>query len=351
MRIAIAKEAAAPGKLPKVRQTAYVVARGHKRAALGRILDLESPAAALVFCRTRLEVDDLTESLKGRGMRVEALHGGISQEGRDRVMKKLRTGALELVVATDVAARGLDISHLSHVVNYDVPSSPEVYVHRIGRTGRAGREGVAITLAEPREHWQLKNIERLTKQKIEVANVPTVADLRAKRLELTRASLEEALVEGGLEHYRVVVESLAEDHDPMDVAAAAVRLIERAAGAPGEDEPEIPAVAAAPPPRRAAPAAGGGPAPRYRFGGRDAGTSARIFVGAGRAAGMRPADLVGAIANEAKANPRDIGAIQIADRFSLVEVPESIADSVIRALRGATLRGQKVVVRRDRDKA
>ena len=350
VRIAIAKETAAPGKLPKVRQTAYVVARGHKRAALGRILDLESPAAALVFCRTRLEVDDLTESLKGRGMRVEALHGGISQEGRDRVMKKLRTGALELVVATDVAARGLDISHLSHVVNYDVPSSPEVYVHRIGRTGRAGREGVAITLAEPREHWQLKNIERLTKQRIEVANVPTVADLRAKRLELTRASLEEALVEGGLEHYRVVVESLAEDHDPMDVAAAAVRLIERASGAPGEDEPEIPAVAAPPPPRRAAPAAGAGPA-RYKFGGRDSGTSARIFVGAGRAAGMRPADLVGAIANEAKANPRDIGAIQIADRFSLVEVPEAIAESVIRALRNATIRGQKVVVRRDRDKA
>ena len=350
VRIAIARETAAPGKLPKVRQTAYVVARGHKRAALGRILDLESPAAALVFCRTRLEVDDLTESLKGRGMRVEALHGGISQEGRDRVMKKLRTGALELVVATDVAARGLDISHLSHVVNYDVPSSPEVYVHRIGRTGRAGREGVAITLAEPREHWQLKNIERLTKQRIEVANVPTVADLRAKRLELTRASLEEALVEGGLEHYRVVVESLAEDHDPMDVAAAAVRLIERASGAPGEDEPEIPAVAAPPPPRRAAPAAGAGPA-RYKFGGRDSGNSARIFVGAGRAAGMRPADLVGAIANEAKASPRDIGAIQIADRFSLVEVPEAIAESVIRALRNATIRGQKVVVRRDRDKA
>jgi ATP-dependent RNA helicase DeaD len=350
VRITIAKETVTPGKLPKVRQTAYVVARGHKRAALGRILDLETPAAALVFCRTRLEVDDLAESLKGRGMRVEALHGGISQEQRDRVMKKLRTGALELVVATDVAARGLDISHLSHVVNYDVPSSPEVYVHRIGRTGRAGREGVAITLAEPREHWQLKNIERLTKQRIDVENVPTVADLRAKRLELTRASLEEALAEGGLERYRVVVESLAEDHDPMDVAAAAVRLLERASGAGEGDEPEIPAVAAPPAPRRPASAARTGPAGKYRFGGRDSGTSSRIFVGAGRAAGIRPADLVGAIANEAKVNPRDIGAIQIADRFSLVEVPEAIAEPVIRALRNATIRGHKVVVRRDRDR-
>ena len=228
-RIAIAREATAAGKLPKVRQTAYVVARGHKRAALGRVLDIESPTAALVFCRTRLEVDDLTEALQSRGLRVESLHGGISQAERDRVMKKLRAGTLELVVATDVAARGLDIGHLSHVVNYDVPSSPDVYVHRIGRTGRAGREGVAITLAEPREHWQLKNIERATKQKIEIGSVPTVADLRAKRMELTRASLRESLLAGGFDGYRVVVESLAEEFDPLDVAAAAVKMADPSA--------------------------------------------------------------------------------------------------------------------------
>jgi ATP-dependent RNA helicase DeaD len=345
VRIEIAREKTAPGKLPKVRQTAYVVARGHKRAALGRVLDLETPTAALVFCRTRLEVDDLTESLKGRGLRVEPLHGGMSQEQRDRVMKKLRAGTLELVVATDVAARGLDIGHLSHVVNYDVPSSPEAYVHRIGRTGRAGREGVAITLAEPREHWQLRNIERLTKQKIEVASVPTVADLRAKRLELTRASLRESLLAGGLEDYRVVVESLAEEFEPMDVAAAAVKLADPSAAGSGSvgDEHEIPAIAAPPPPRAARSGA------KYMSGGREPGNSARVFVGAGRAAGVRPGDLVGAIVNEAKVNPRDVGSIQISERFSLVEVPEAIAESVIRALRAATIRGQKVVVRRDKD--
>jgi ATP-dependent RNA helicase DeaD len=344
MRIEIAKERTAPGKLPKVRQTAYVVARGHKRAALGRILDLESPAGALVFCRTRLEVDDLTESLKGRGMRVEAMHGGMSQELRDRVMKKFRAGTLELLVATDVAARGLDIGHLSHVVNYDVPSSPELYVHRIGRTGRAGREGVAITLAEPREHWQLRNIERLTKQKIEVASVPTVADLRAKRLELTRASLRESILAGGLDDYRVVVESLSEEFDPMDVAAAAVKLADPSAAGSGSagEEHEIPAIAAAPPPR----AVKGGM--KYRSGGREPGNSARIFVGAGRAAGVRPGDLVGAIVNEAKVSPRDVGSIQIAERFSLVEVPEGIAESVMKALRGTMIRGQKVLVKRDR---
>ena len=343
IRIAIEKEKTAPGKMPKVRQTAYVVARGHKRAALGRILDLESPAGALVFCRTRLEVDDLTESLKGRGMRVEAMHGGMSQEQRDRVMKKFRAGTLELLIATDVAARGLDIGHLSHVVNYDVPSSPEVYVHRIGRTGRAGREGVAITLSEPREHWQLKNIERLTKQKIDIASVPTVADLRAKRLELTRASLRESILAGGLDDYRVVVESLAEEFDPMDVAAAAVKLAAPSAAGSGSvaDEHEIPAVAAAPPARAKA-------GPRYQSGGREPGNSARIFIGAGRAAGIRPGDLVGAICNEAKVSPKDVGSIQIAERFSLVEISEALVEPVMKALRGTMIRGQKVVVKRDR---
>ncbi len=258
LRISIARETTAAGKMPKVRQTAYVVARGHKRAALGRVLDIESPTAALVFCRTRLEVDDLTEALKSRGLRVESLHGGISQAERDRVMKKLRAGTLELVVATDVAARGLDIGHLSHVVNYDVPSSPDVYVHRIGRTGRAGREGVAITLAEPREHWMLKNIERATKQKIEIGSVPTVADLRAKRLELTKASLREALLAGAFDGYRVVVESLAEEFDPLDIAAAAVKMAEGESGAVPDDEHEIPSVAAPPGPARGP----SGPEPR-----------------------------------------------------------------------------------------
>jgi ATP-dependent RNA helicase DeaD len=339
VRIAIERETTAHGKLPKMRQTAYVVARGHKRAALGRVLDLESPTAALVFCRTRLEVDDLTESLKGRGLRVEALHGGISQGERDRVMKKLRAGTLELVVATDVAARGLDIGHLSHVVNYDVPSSADDYIHRIGRTGRAGREGVAITLAEPREHWQLKNIERATKQKIEIASVPTVADLRAKRLELTRASLRESLLAGGLDAYRVVVESLAEEFDPLDVAAAAVKLADpSAAGSGSADEHEIPAVAAPPGPR----AGKGGSKSRSRDG-----NSTKIFVGAGRADGLRPGDLVGAIVKLAKVHPREVGSIQISERFSLVEVPEAIAEDVIRVLRAAGVRRKKVTVRRE----
>ena len=344
-RITIAREATVAGKMPKVRQTAYVVARGHKRAALGRVLDIESPTAALVFCRTRLEVDDLTEALKSRGLRVESLHGGISQAERDRVMKKLRAGTLELVVATDVAARGLDIGHLSHVVNYDVPSSPDVYVHRIGRTGRAGREGVAITLTEPREHWMLKNIERATKQKIEIGSVPTVADLRAKRMELTRASLRESLLAGGFAGYRVVVESLAEEFDPLDVAAAAVRMADPSAAAGGgDDEHEIPAVAAPPAPRGPRVEKGKKWAPR-----RAAEGNTKIFIGAGRGEGVKPGDLVGAIVKLAKLPPRDVGSIQISERFSLVEVPEAIAEKVIGALRASGIRGNKVTVRRDKD--
>ena len=177
---------------PRIRQSAYIVQRAHKAAALGRILDVETPTAAIVFCRTRDEVDQLTETMNGRGYRAEALHGGMSQEQRDRVMGRVRAGTAELLMATDVAARGLDIDTLTHVVNYDVPSAPEAYVHRIGRVGRAGREGVAITLAEPREQRQLANIERLTKRKISIEKVPSVADLRAKQIEFTLNQVRDA---------------------------------------------------------------------------------------------------------------------------------------------------------------
>ncbi|MDA0138331.1 DEAD/DEAH box helicase [Solirubrobacter deserti] len=323
----------------RVRQSAYIVPRASKAAALGRILDVEQPTAALVFCRTRDEVDTLTETLNGRGYRAEALHGGLSQQQRDRVMHRLRGGQADLLLATDVAARGLDIDLLTHVINYDVPSSPESYVHRIGRVGRAGREGTAITLAQPREHRYLKTVEKITKQRISFEKLPTVADLRARRLELTRASLEESLLEDGdLDHFRVVVETLAESYDVMDVAAAAVKLAHEASGVT-VDEEEIPEVAPPPKDRPKRPAK---PAQRGDE------SMARVFVGAGRVAGIRPKDLVGAITNEAGLAGRDIGGIEIADRFSLVEVPADALDHVISALRGTTIKGKKATVRRER---
>ena len=348
-RIEIRRAPVASGEQPLVRQSAYVVARAHKPAALGRVLDVESPTAAIVFCRTRDEVDQLTETLNGRGYRAEALHGGMGQEQRDRVMNRLRAQTSDLLVATDVAARGLDIEHLTHVVNYDVPSAPEAYVHRIGRVGRSGREGVAITLAEPREHRMLKTIERVTGQRIAVEKLPTVADLRARRLELTRSTLHERLLEGDLDSYRVVVEALVDEFDLMEVALAAVGLAHEstAAGADTEEIPEPPARSPRDRPRTASsrtPTSGRRVAGR----GRGGGDRTRVFVGAGRQAGVRPQDLVGAIAGESSVPGKDIGAIEITERFSLVEVPEAAVDEVVAALRRTNIKGRRTTVRRDR---
>ena len=347
VRIHIGQEPAARGAVPRVRQTAYMVQRAYKLAALGRVLDHESPSCALVFCRTRTEVDELAETLVARGYRAEALHGGMSQEQRDRVMKRLRSGTADLVIATDVAARGLDIEQLSHVVNYDVPSAPDAYVHRIGRVGRAGREGVAITLVEPREHRMLRNFEQATKQKIEIGQVPTIADLRARRLDLTRASIREILLAGELDSFRVVIESLTGEFDMMDVALAAVKLAHQAT-VTETDEDDIPAPR---PPQehafRGKPATGGKPRGKALASRSPESGMARLYISVGRNAGIRPQDLVGAIANEAGINGRAVGAIEITDHFSLVEVPEEVAGEVIGAIRGGTIRGKKVTIRRD----
>ncbi|HEX5540409.1 MAG TPA: DbpA RNA binding domain-containing protein, partial [Micromonospora sp.] len=231
-------------------------------------------------------------------------------------------------------------------INYDLPSAPESYVHRIGRVGRAGREGDAITLAEPREHRMLKMIERVTKQRIVVEKVPSVADLRARRLELTRAALHESLLEDDLERFRVVVETLTDEFDVMEVALAAVKLAHEASGA-AADEEEIPEV----PPVSRREVRGRREAGREQRRGRaPAGGMTRLFVSAGRSAGIRPQDLVGAIAGESHLSGRDIGAIEIADRFSLVEVPEAAAREVIAALRGSAIKGKKVTIRRERER-
>jgi ATP-dependent RNA helicase DeaD len=362
VEIKIAKEPVKAGAAPRVHQTAYLVARPHKVAALARIVDMAGPKSALVFCRTRLEVDELTAMLKERGYRVEAIHGGMSQAQRDRVMHSFRSGQTQLLVATDVAARGLDIPSVSHVVNYDVPSSPEVYVHRIGRTGRAGREGAAVTIVEPREQRLLRNIEQLTKSRIELAPVPTVSDLTKKRLEETRVALEEFITAGELDGFRAMVESLAAKFEPADIAAAAVKLAYRARG--GETaEADIPAVqgwreeqhrTARQPAWDARDRAHGrmrdstGATGRPGRGGRPRGM-AKLYIGAGRTAGIRPGDLVGAIANEAKLASSLIGAIEVSDRFSLVDVPDDLAGGIIDALCKTRIKGQKVTVRLFRD--
>lgn len=345
--ILIPKEKVPEGEQPKVKQSAYIVGKNHKAAALGRILDIESPRLAIVFARTRNEVDELAESLRGRGYSVEPLHGGLDQAQRDRVMKRARAEQVDVIVATDVAARGIDIDHLTHVINFGIPSSAETYVHRIGRTGRAGREGTAITILEPRESRLLKNIERLTKRKIQLLSVPTATDVHAKRLDLTRGAVHELLVsENDLGKYRSVVENLADEFDILDVAAAAIKLANEA-NWKDVSEIELPddlSWRKEPRGERSERGERRERKPREVSQG-----MVRLFIGAGRDAGVRPQDLVGAIANEAGIPSKLIGAIDIADRFSLVEVDENAAQDVIYALRDAFIKGRQCIVRYDRD--
>ncbi len=371
-RIQIAKADADAAKA-LIRQTVYMVQRNHKASALGRILDVEAPSSAIVFCRTRSEVDELTQTMNTRGYRAEALHGGMDQNQRDRVMGRLRDGTAELLVATDVAARGLDVDTLTHVVNYDVPTAPESYVHRIGRVGRAGREGVAITLAEPRQKRLLQNIERITKQSFTMSKVPTVADLRARQLELTVGAVREALAADNLESFNAVLNALAGEDSDRNIALAAIKLVHEA-NTSAVDEIDIPDAS-----QRGSKfdrsnkggndrgrsdhggsggGSGGGGRPDRGSGGSRpsgrgnesrSGATASIYVGVGRKGGMRPGDLVGAIANEAGLEGREIGPIQISDHFSIVGVPEEAADRVIKAINNTSIRGKRAKVRRFTD--
>lgn len=344
--IVIAREKTAEGETPRVPQKAYMVGRAHRLAALGRILDVESAELAIVFARTRNEVDEVTEALRTRGFAVEALHGGLDQDSRDRVMKRAKSGACEVIVATDVAARGIDLENVSHVINFGIPASLETYVHRIGRTGRAGRTGVAITVLEPREHRRLRALESITKAKIELLTVPSVTDVRAKRMELTRGAVKEELLSGNFEKYRVIAEQLCEDSDPFEVAAAAIAYADKLAGG-SCDEAEIPAVN---PFERKSREDRGNRRNGNLSDRRPENGMTRLFIGAGREMGIRPSDIVGAIANEAGVASRSIGAIDISERFCLVEVDTAVAQDVINALRGTTIKGRTVTVRKDQPK-
>jgi ATP-dependent RNA helicase DeaD len=354
------KIAAEQMTVPLIRQTYYEVGGRDKIEALTRILDIEMPTSAIIFCRTKAMVDELGEKLLGRGYGAELLHGDLSQAMRDRVMKRFREEQVELLVATDVASRGLDIDHVSHVINFDVPLDPEAYVHRIGRTGRAGRSGVAITLVTPRERRMLRTIERLTSSPVQRMRLPTIADVVARRREAFKDTLRDMIAEhteqGGLEQYLVLAEELGEEYSPTELAAAAFKLL--------LSEPDLNAAdpLSAPEPEQEFDRRGrddrrdrGG---RGRDGGfdRDSGRGnreprgrsfreegmTRLFVDIGREQGVRPADIVGAIANESGLPGRAIGAIDIFDNFSFVDVPDDAATRVLNALSRTQIRGVKI---------
>ncbi len=222
-QITVARKAATEDG-PRVRQVACVVRREDKVAALIRILDLEAPEAAIIFCRTRGDVDSLADTLAARGYRVEALHGGFSQSLRERVLGRLRGGANDLLIATDVAARGIDVAHLTHVFNYDLPGSAEQYVHRIGRTGRAGRSGMAVSLITRRERRFLFQISDHTGTPITLLPVPQVADLRERQLQRVLDQTKETLDNGDLEPWMETAQALLLDEEPERIVAALLRM-------------------------------------------------------------------------------------------------------------------------------
>ncbi len=308
--------------LDNTNQTYYMVPTGKKQEALARVLDMESPGPTIVFCRTRQETSDLSDLLRIRGYNTEALHGDMNQVERDRVMRRFREGHADLLIATDVAARGLDIDTVTHVINYDIPWDVEQYIHRIGRTGRAGRSGDAITLIENREMRKLKMIEQLIGATIKPARIPTSADIASKRRDIFKETIREALESGEFDMHSAAVAELSEEYDAMDVAAAALHMLWQAQHANKvEVEEEV-----------------------YGHYEQPEAGMARIFVGLGRQDGLRPADLVGAIANESGLSGKMIGVIDILDRTTFVEVPAAAASDVVEALRKTKLRGKKVKV-------
>jgi len=308
----------------QVSQSYYEVLPSHKVEALARILDHETPGSTIIFCRTRRDVDDLGESLQMRGYEAETLHGEMNQAARDRVMARFRSGQADLLIATDVAARGLDIDQVTHVVNYDIPWDVESYIHRIGRTGRAGRSGEAITLVSPRERYQLRQIERMINAPIRPARVPSTADIASRRREMFKTRILETLSGGAYDNHLMTVEDLAEsgEYDASQIAAAALQLLWQAQKGAGDYD-----VAEA----------------NVETERTEAGMT-RLFVQIGRQDGIRPGDIVGAIANEAGVPGNAIGAIDIMDRSTFVEVPEADAARVIDALSRTKLRGKRVFV-------
>ena len=305
-----------------VTQTYYEVPPGKKREALARVLDMETPGPTLVFCRTRKDTAALAEALRLYGYSAEALHGDLTQPERDRVMRRFREGQSDLLIATDVAARGLDIETVTHVINYDIPWDADQYIHRIGRTGRAGRKGDAVTLIEPRERRQLRVIEQMISAKITPARLPTAADVVARRRALFTDALRECLQAGTYGGHLETVAALAEEYDPTEIAAAALHMLWQTWGGTAHTTAEVIA------------ASGEQPEPGMT----------QLFVSMGRQDGLRPGDLVGAIANEVGLPGQAIGAIEILDRTAFVEVPAESADAVIAALNRTTLRGRRVRV-------
>lgn len=290
---------------------------------LCRVLDTEENCKMIVFCRTKKGVDDLVMAIGMRGYQAEGLHGDLNQNQRDKVMKKFRDNKIDILVATDVAARGLDIDNITHVVNFDIPQDPESYVHRIGRTGRAGNSGIAITFITPREFRQLKLIERIVKTKIVRRELPTDANVLERQREQIVSKMQAVLEQNNFDEYKSIAERLAEDYDVEDIAAAALKLMQE-----GVKALETPKDASS--------------EDLMNTGARSG--MVRLFFNIGRTSKVTIPDFVKAIAKEAEIPGKVIGSINLYDKFTFVEVPVDYAEKVISVMRHSTIKGYKINV-------
>jgi len=324
----------------------YWLARGaSKFDALCRVLEAEDFDGIIIFVRTKLATTELAEKLQGRGYAAAELHGDIAQAQRERTVEMLKGSRLDILVATDVVARGLDVDRISHVINYDIPYDTEAYVHRIGRTGRAGRSGDAILFVAPRERRMLQSIERATRQRIEEMGLPGAAEINALRIQRFQAKLL-ATLEAGRDKdlYREMLQGFCEEHsvDPLDVAAALARLAQGDKDLLLKGDPK-PSKALADKPAR-------GKATRTdRRSPRGAGPESgmeRFRIEVGRKHGVGVGNIVGAIANEAGIDSDYIGRIQLFDNFSTVDLPAEMPDDVLSSLQSPRVAGQPMTMSR-----
>ena len=351
-----------------VRQRYWRVGGVNKIHALTRILEVEDFDAMLVFVRTRHATAELSEKLEARGFASAPLSGDMNQAMRERTVEKLRRGKLDIVVATDVAARGLDVDRISHVINFDIPWDVEAYVHRIGRTARAGRKGEAILFVSPRERRMLFTIERVTGQPIAPMTLPSHEDVTDRRIAQFKQTITDALESQDLEPFAGIVDSYLQEHDAdlSAVAAALAFLAQRdkplALSPPIRQRPDrrkSPREAAGPSrsrePRKRRPSEAGRPEsrrgvkppPRAFSGGPkdDQVLMHRYRIEVGREHGVEPGNIVGAISNEAELDGRYIGQIRIFDSFSLVDLPEGMPRETFKHLKGVRVRGQQLRIR------
>jgi ATP-dependent RNA helicase DeaD len=342
---------------PKIRQRYWLVSGLHKLDALTRVLEVERFEAMLIFVRTKLETTELAERLEARGFNVDALHGDIPQQQRERTISRLKAGQVDIVVATDVAARGLDVERISHVVNYDIPYDSQTYVHRIGRTGRAGRSGEAILFVAPRERNMLRIIERATRQPIEQMQLPSVADVNEQRILKFKETLANAVRSGEGKGFQPLIEEIEREQNlpAIEVAAALASLLQgptpflltakpgasQETSAPDRprDEPASERAATATNTGRIS-----GPGAQHRSKKGPRLETYRIEVG--HAHGVQPGNIVGAIANEADLDGRHIGHIDIHDDHSLVDLPEGMPEETFQSLQTIRVRGVELRISR-----